>query len=133
MKWLSLIEFTNENVHDNLVWNNVKIDEIRNTTKYWEILNNSGISHSLRPFLWPRLCGATLKRQNSSFQYNEILKKCTNDLLQQTINLQIDKDLLRTLPNNFCFSKFDSNGIQALRRILQSIAYTYPELGYCQV
>lgn len=133
MKWLSLIEFTNENVQDDLVWRNVQIDRIRESSKYWEMLRESGIPHSLRPFLWPRLCGATLKRQKSSCQYKEILERCFNDSTQQTMDSQIDKDLLRTLPNNFCFLKLERHGTQALRRILKSVAYMYSDLGYCQV
>lgn len=133
MKWLSHIEFTHEQIQDDLIWRNVQIDRIRESPKFWEMLHDKGIPHSLRPFLWPQISGASKKRQKSACQYCEILQRCTKDLTQQTMDPQIDKDLLRTLPNNFCFSKFERHGTQALRRILKSVAYMYPDLGYCQV
>ena len=45
---------------------------------------------------------------------------------------QIEKDLLRTLPTNACFYSSNSVGIPRLRRVLQSIAWLYPSIGYCQ-
>jgi hypothetical protein len=44
----------------------------------------------------------------------------------------IEKDLLRILPGNGCFSKLDSPGIPRLRRVLRAIAWLYPDIGYCQ-
>lgn len=42
---------------------------------------------------------------------------------------QIEKDLLRTIPNNVCFESLQSVGIPKLRRILRALAYLYPEIG----
>jgi hypothetical protein len=49
-----------------------------------------------------------------------------------TADLQIDKDLLRSLTNNYCFSKADYPGVVAMRRILKAVAFLYPDVGYCQ-
>ena len=46
---------------------------------------------------------------------------------------QIEKDLLRTLPTNVCFTNINSTGIPRLRRILRGLAWLYPDIGYCQV
>ena len=46
---------------------------------------------------------------------------------------QIEKDLLRTLPTNVCYSNVNSTGIPRLRRILRGLAWLYPDIGYCQV
>ena len=46
---------------------------------------------------------------------------------------QIEKDLLRTLPTNVCYSNLNSTGIPRLRRILRGLAWLYPDIGYCQV
>lgn len=46
--------------------------------------------------------------------------------------LQIEKDLLRTMPSNACFSNMNSIGVPRLRRILRGLAWLYPEIGYCQ-
>lgn len=45
---------------------------------------------------------------------------------------QIEKDLLRTMPSNACFSNMNSIGVPRLRRILRGLAWLYPEIGYCQ-
>lgn len=50
-----------------------------------------------------------------------------------SIGVQIEKDLLRTLPNNICFYRKISVGVESLRRVLKAVAYIYPDLGYCQV
>ncbi len=46
--------------------------------------------------------------------------------------LQIEKDLLRTMPTNACFSTFSSVGVPKLRRVLRGLAWLYPDIGYCQ-
>jgi hypothetical protein len=56
-----------------------------------------------------------------------------NVKLKQVTSRQIEKDLLRTLPNNVCFSSPKATGIPRLRRILRGIAWLYPDIGYCQV
>ena len=45
---------------------------------------------------------------------------------------QIEKDLLRTLPSNACFSTPTSTGTKRLRRILKGLSWLYPDVGYCQ-
>lgn len=45
---------------------------------------------------------------------------------------QIEKDLLRILPTNACFSNPHGTGIPRLRRILRGIAWLFPDIGYCQ-
>ena len=42
---------------------------------------------------------------------------------------QIEKDLVRTLPSNACFSHLTSTGIPRLRRVLRGLAWLYPEIG----
>uniref|UniRef100_A0AC34FM49 RUN and TBC1 domain-containing protein 3 n=1 Tax=Panagrolaimus sp. ES5 TaxID=591445 RepID=A0AC34FM49_9BILA len=49
-----------------------------------------------------------------------------------SVDGQIEKDLLRTLPSNLCFAKADAPGIASLRKVLKTVAFMYPELGYCQ-
>lgn len=45
---------------------------------------------------------------------------------------QIEKDLLRTMPTNACFSSLISVGVPRLRRVLRGLAWLYPDIGYCQ-
>lgn len=45
---------------------------------------------------------------------------------------QIEKDLLRTMPTNACFSSMSSVGVPRLRRVLRALAWLYPDIGYCQ-
>ncbi|KAI1732181.1 rab-GTPase-TBC domain-containing protein [Ditylenchus destructor] len=130
MKWLAHIQFTHENMQDELTWSRVNANRLRGTPKFHEMLDEHGIPHSLRPFLWPRLSGGSEKRAKSGCTYAEIIEKSEKDT--STVDLQIDKDLLRTLPNNFCFARLESLGTVAMRRILKAIAFMYPDLGYCQ-
>lgn len=90
----------------------------------------AGIPHSLRPQMWMRLSGALQKKLNSETNYKEIVKASSNDALMSS--KQIEKDLLRILPTNACFSSPSSTGIPRLRRILRGIAWLFPDIGYCQ-
>lgn len=65
------------------------------------------------------------------YRYVDISKEAEEEVM--SASTQIERDLLRTLPDNRCFSKIDAPGVEALRRVLKSLAYFYPELGYCQV
>ncbi|VDO60056.1 unnamed protein product [Haemonchus placei] len=48
------------------------------------------------------------------------------------LGVQIERSLLRTLPNNICFWKKNCTGIDALRRVLKAVAFIYPDLGFCE-
>ena len=93
-------------------------------------LIKQGVPHSLRHQLWPRLLNIEKKKQKSQFSYQAIVSQCSNK--SSPVNVQIEKDLLRTLPTNICFQSLDSVGVARLRRILRSLAVTYPDIGYCQ-
>uniref|UniRef100_A0A0K0EGM8 RUN and TBC1 domain-containing protein 3 n=1 Tax=Strongyloides stercoralis TaxID=6248 RepID=A0A0K0EGM8_STRER len=130
MKWLAHIEFTNENLDKHLKWSDIDIDKIKNG-KFEEMIFSEGIPHSLRPFLWTILSGGLKKKKSSIFKYEQVVKQCITKL-NISINIQIEKDVLRTLPTNICFLNENSIGTNSLRNILKSIAFLYPDLGYCQ-
>ena len=73
------------------------------------------------------LSGALEKKLSSDITYKEMVKISSNDQLMTS--KQIEKDLLRTVPNNVCFSHSHSTGIPRLRRIMRCIAWFYPEIG----
>ncbi|KAL7982437.1 hypothetical protein Chor_010035 [Crotalus horridus] len=128
LKWQAHLEFTHNHDVGDLTWDKIEVtlphsDKLRS-------LVLAGIPHSMRPQLWMRLSGALLKKRNSEMSYREIVKNSSND---ETIAAkQIEKDLLRTMPSNACFSNMDSIGVPRLRRILRGLAWLYPEIGYCQ-
>ncbi|KAG8320338.1 Small G protein signaling modulator 3 [Homalodisca vitripennis] len=62
--------------------------------------------------------------------YKDMVKASNNDAL--STSKQIEKDLLRTMPSNACFSHLTSTGIPRLRRVLRALAWFYPDIGYCQ-
>ncbi|KAL3073337.1 hypothetical protein niasHT_038694 [Heterodera trifolii] len=132
MRWLALIESAHSQVEDELCWAKVDMQRLRHTPKFMPMVNDGGIPHSLRPFLWPRLCSAAEKRKKSPCDYAKIVRKCTKDSVPAGINVQIEKDLLRTLPAHFCFGRPRSVGIAPLRRVLRAMAFLFPEIGYCQ-
>ena len=94
-------------------------------------LVREGVPHSLRPQLWPRLLRVNQLREKYGASYQDIIAQCDNR--STPTNVQIEKDLLRTLPTNICFSKSDSVGVARLRRVLRAVASHYPDIGYCQV
>lgn len=48
-------------------------------------------------------------------------------------NKQIEKDLLRIMPANACFSHLHSTGIPRLRRVMRALAWLYPDIGYEEI
>ena len=94
------------------------------------MLVKEGIPHCMRPQIWSRLGGGRLKQVKSEISYVEIVKHSMDDNLISS--RQIEKDLLRTLPNNALFSSGISYGVPRLRRVLRALAWLYPEIGYCQ-
>lgn len=60
----------------------------------------------------------------------EIVRASSNDALMTS--KQIEKDLLRIMPSNACFSTSNGTGIPRLRRILRGLAWLFPDIGYCQ-
>ncbi|KAA0194887.1 Small G protein signaling modulator 3 [Fasciolopsis buskii] len=94
-----------------------------------------GIPHSLRPHIWPRLTGSRQKAREARgrdppITYTELVHLSSSQAMLS--GLQIEKDLLRTLPNNLCFSSSNSTGISRLRRVLRALAWLYVDVGYCQ-
>ena len=130
MKWLAHIQFSTEQVENDLHWNEVDPEKLKGD-KLMELLRANGIPHSLRPFLWTKFSGGAKKKKAAGCSYEKISRRCERDS-SASIDGQIDKDLLRTLPNNLCFSREDYPAISALRRVLKAVAFMYPDVGYCQ-
>lgn len=110
-----------------------------------ELSPRDGIPHSMRSQIWPRLTrayeeqqqGRTMGKESFSLglkktplTYSEITHYSSS--VSSKIRHQIEKDLLRTMPNNVCFSSPSATGIPRLRRILVGVAWLYTEIGYCQ-
>ena len=129
LKWIAYLEFTlNTDIGASFSWD--QVTSLNRCDKLKGMIRGQGIPHSMRPFIWMRLSGALNKKISSTFKYSEVLKNFQHD--QFHTSKQIEKDLLRTLPTNACFYSASSVGIPRLRRILQSIAWLYPNIGYCQ-
>ena len=101
------MEFTHNTEVGDLTWDKVQPRLLR-TEKLCNMVK-SGIPHSLRPQIWMRLSGALEKKLNSDVSYKEIVRASSNDHLM--VSRQIEKDLLRTLPSNVCFSIPQGTGI----------------------
>jgi small G protein signaling modulator 3 len=129
LQWIAHLEFTQrESETSELTWEN--IDATLPRTEKLRSMVRAGIPHSLRPQLWMRLSGALQKKLKSETSYHEIVKASSNDSLMTS--KQIEKDLLRIMPSNACFSNLTSTGIPRLRRILRGLAWLFPDIGYCQ-
>ncbi|GMT05883.1 hypothetical protein PENTCL1PPCAC_28057 [Pristionchus entomophagus] len=129
LKWIAAIEFAHPEVKNEMKWSDVKTDRLT-SDKFEALIREGGIPHAMRPFIWPRLSGGTDKAKEAPYTYEDVLRHSSSD--NPSIGVQIEKDLLRTLPNNICFYRKISVGIESLRRVLKAVAYIYPDLGYCQ-
>ncbi|RNA19212.1 Small G signaling modulator 3 [Brachionus plicatilis] len=129
LKWIAYLEFTiNGDMGSAFSWD--QVTSLDRSEKLRSMIRGQGIPHSLRPFIWMRLSSALEKKQKSKFKYVDLFKNSEQDHFNAS--KQIEKDLLRTLPSNACFTAADSVGIPRLRRVLQTIAWLYPNIGYCQ-
>lgn len=107
LMWIAYLEFTHNTEVGDLTWDKVQPRLLR-TEKLCNMVR-AGIPHSLRPQIWMRLSGALEKKMNSDVSYKEIVRASSNDHLM--VSRQIEKDLLRTLPANVCFSLPQGTGI----------------------
>ncbi|KAJ1525754.1 hypothetical protein ONE63_008960 [Megalurothrips usitatus] len=128
LQWVAHLEFSHNKDVSDLSWDNVETCLPR--TEKLRSMVRAGIPHSLRSQVWMRLSGALQKKISSEVSYKDIVKASSSDALMTS--KQIEKDLLRTLPGNACFSQLSSTGIPRLRRVLRGLAWLYPEIGYCQ-
>ncbi|XP_067876000.1 small G protein signaling modulator 3 [Heterodontus francisci] len=128
LRWQAHLEFTHNHDVGDLTWD--KIDVVLPRSQKLRSLVLAGIPHTLRPQIWMRLSGALQKKRNTETSYRDIVKNSSND--GSIAAKQIEKDLLRTMPSNTCFSNINSVGVPRLRRILRGLAWLYPEIGYCQ-
>ncbi|XP_076386209.1 small G protein signaling modulator 3 homolog isoform X3 [Megachile rotundata] len=128
LQWVALLEFSHNKEVAELSWQNMdrrlpRTDKLRDMVRH-------GVPHSLRPQIWMRMSGALQKKCSSEITYKDIIKASNNDALMT--NKQIEKDLLRIMPSNACFSHLHSTGIPRLRRVMRALAWLYPDIGYCQ-
>uniref|UniRef100_A0A8B9J7D7 Small G protein signaling modulator 3 n=1 Tax=Astyanax mexicanus TaxID=7994 RepID=A0A8B9J7D7_ASTMX len=128
LRWQAHLEFTHNHTVGDLTWD--KISPSLPRSERLRSLVLGGIPHSMRPQLWMRLSGALQKKRTSEISYREIIKNSSND--DTTAAKQIEKDLLRTMPTNACFSTLTSVGVPRLKRVLRGLAWLYPDIGYCQ-
>ena len=121
LKWMAYLEFTlNSDLGGGgggggcgFSWDSVV--EVSRCEKVRAMIRGQGVPHSLRAVLWPRLCGAVRKRHAAKFKYGDVLRAFEHD--QYHTSKQIEKDLLRTLPTNVCFSSANSVGVKKKRYI----------------
>ncbi|XP_041474245.1 small G protein signaling modulator 3 homolog isoform X4 [Lytechinus variegatus] len=128
LKWTAYFEFAHNTEVGDLTWESME-SRLPQTEKLRSLVRE-GIPHSMRHQLWMRLCGAQEKKSSSEMTYREIIKASSSD--QSMAAKQIEKDLLRTMPSNACFSNQKSTGVPRLRRVLRGISWLYPDIGYCQ-
>nr|CAD7194506.1 unnamed protein product [Timema douglasi] len=125
LQWVAHLEFSHNKEVCDLTWD--KVDVRLPRTEKLRSMVHAGIPHSLRPQMWLRLSGGLQKKLSSEMSYKDIVKMSSNDALMTS--KQIEKDLLRTMPGNACFSHLTSTGIPRLRRVLRGLAWLYPDIG----
>ncbi|EDW18570.1 TBC1 domain family member 9 isoform X1 [Drosophila mojavensis] len=88
-----------------------------------------GIPDKLRQEIWLIFSGAIHDKEMNPGLYEDLVEKaaCIKDCFAHD---EIDRDLPRSLPEHPAFQCTD--GIGALRRVLQAYALRNPQVGYCQ-
>lgn len=128
LQWQAHLEFSMNSEVEDLTWDKIG-HSIPRSDKLTKLVRD-GIPHSMRADVWARLSGALDKKVSSKVTYKEVIEASLEDTGSSA--KAIEKDLLRTIPNNACFSNMDSLGVPCLRRVLQGLAWLYPDNGYCQ-
>ncbi|OAD56470.1 Small G protein signaling modulator 3 like protein [Eufriesea mexicana] len=113
LQWVALLEFSHNKEVAEFSWQNMD-RRLPRTDKLRDMVHH----------------GALQKKCSSEIMYKDIVKASSNDAL--LTNKQIEKDLLRIMPANACFSHLHSTGIPRLRRVMRALAWLYPDIGYCQ-
>lgn len=125
LQWVAHLEFAHNKEATELTWDTVDVTLPR--TEKLHNMVRAGIPHSLRPQMWMRMSGGLQKKMKSETCYHDVVKASSNDALMTS--KQIEKDLLRIMPSNACFSTSNGTGIPRLRRILRGIAWMFPDIG----
>jgi len=88
-----------------------------------------GIPDKLRQEIWLIFSGAIHDKEMNPGLYEDLVEKaaCIKNCFAHD---EIDRDLPRSLPEHPAFQSTD--GIGALRRVLQAYALRNPQVGYCQ-
>ncbi|KAH8339261.1 hypothetical protein KR074_009503, partial [Drosophila pseudoananassae] len=88
-----------------------------------------GIPDKLRQEIWLIFSGAIHDKEMNPGLYEDLVEKaaCIKHCFAHD---EIDRDLPRSLPEHPAFQSTD--GIGALRRVLQAYALRNPQVGYCQ-
>ncbi|KAF6204444.1 hypothetical protein GE061_002785 [Apolygus lucorum] len=128
LKWFAQLEFNSSVGSSDLSWESVPA--LLPKTDKLESMVRQGIPHSLRPQLYMRFSGALEKKIKSKTSYEELVKSSGGD--SEHSSVEIEKDLLRSMPGNYFFQNSSSPAIPRLRRILRALAWLYPSIGYCQ-
>eukprot|EP00189_Rhodosorus_marinus_P001549 CAMPEP_0113956760 /NCGR_PEP_ID=MMETSP0011_2-20120614/2270_1 /TAXON_ID=101924 /ORGANISM="Rhodosorus marinus" /LENGTH=725 /DNA_ID=CAMNT_0000967001 /DNA_START=127 /DNA_END=2304 /DNA_ORIENTATION=- /assembly_acc=CAM_ASM_000156 len=90
-------------------------------------LARQGIPHSLRCEVWPYLLSC------SDHRGSDVYEKAVNSGVSKKIQVAIDKDITRTMPEHELFWAGGAQvGLKSLRAVLRAYAAYHPEVGYCQ-
>ncbi|XP_065183690.1 small G protein signaling modulator 3-like isoform X2 [Sycon ciliatum] len=129
LRWQAYLEFRHNQEVKDFSWEQLA-DHLPQDDKLEELVK-CGVPHRMRAELWPRLCGARAKQRSSTVSYKDLLARALDSSIHGVAR-QIDKDLLRTMPQSGCFARLNCPGVKSLRNILRCIAEAFPEIGYCQ-
>jgi hypothetical protein len=102
----------NQECKEQLTWNQIEL-RMRRTSALEQLIQQFGLPITIRSRLWMRMCDSEAFKSASKWTFERLCSASTK------MPVLKKRQVARVLPNNACFSRFNSTGVQRLRKLLR--------------